>query len=300
MSNIILLTNTHSINNYFRCKQLVFSYFRKKIPKNLVHKEITSLQNPFIKELIAIKERSRSRKRTGLFFIEGRQEISLAIQGGYQINTLIYCEDIFDANKLSAYTIGTEEIIKVSPEVYQRIAYRDSTQGLIAIAEMKTLSLEDITFNNNTPLVLVAEAPEKPGNIGALLRTADAAKADAVLIANPKTDMYNPNIIRSSVGCIFTNQIATGTTGEIIEFFKKQHINLYCAVLSASKPYYSIDFRKASAIIVGTEHDGLSDQWLQNATQNIIIPMQGRIDSLNVSVSAAILIFEAKRQRNFQ
>lgn len=264
-----------------------------------VHKEITSLQNPFIKELIAIKEKSRSRKRSGTFLIEGKQEIALALKGGYSLTALLYCDGIFDENELANFSKGNEEIIKVSPEVYQRIAYRDSTQGLLAVAGMKALSLSDITFNTATPLVLVAEAPEKPGNIGALLRTADAAKVDAVLIANPKTDMYNPNIIRSSVGGLFTNQIATGTTGEIISFLKKNNINRYCAALSASVRYDRMDFREATAIIVGTEHEGLSNEWLENATQNIIIPMQGQIDSLNVSVSAAILIFEVKRQRNF-
>ena len=147
---------------------------------------------------------------------------------------------------------------------------------------------------------MVAEAPEKPGNIGALLRTADAAKADAVIIANPKSDLYNPNIIRSSVGCVFTNQIAVGTTSEIIDFLKNHHIHIYCAALQASVNYNTQDFTKSSAIVVGTESTGLSEEWLKHSTQNIIIPMQGEIDSMNVSVAAGILIFEAKRQRNYK
>jgi TrmH family RNA methyltransferase len=148
-------------------------------------------------------------------------------------------------------------------------------------------------------LILVAEAPEKPGNIGALLRTADAANVDAVIIANPKTDIYNPNIIRSSVGCVFTNQIATGSTTEIIKFLKGLNIDIYCAELKASVNYHTQDYTKPAAIVVGTEATGLSDEWLQHSTQNIIIPMQGEIDSMNVSVAAGILIFEAKRQRQF-
>ena len=171
---------------------------------------------------------------------------------------------------------------------------------MIAIIKTKALSLDQIVFNNKNPLILVAEAPEKPGNIGALLRTADAANIDAVLIANPKTDMFNPNIIRSSIGCIFTNHIATGSTIEIIAFLKKHHINICCAALTASKLYHTVSYEVASAIVVGTEATGLSNEWLKNSTQNIIIPMQGEIDSLNVSVSAAIVIFEAKRQRNFK
>jgi len=153
-------------------------------------------------------------------------------------------------------------------------------------------------LQKENPLILVAEAPEKPGNIGALLRTADAANIDAVIIANPKSDLYNPNIIRSSVGCVFTNTIAVGSTIDIINFLTKNNINIYCAALSASENYLNTDFSISSAIVVGTEATGLSNEWLKNATQNIIIPMEGEIDSMNVSVSAAILIFEAKRQRN--
>ena len=148
-------------------------------------------------------------------------------------------------------------------------------------------------------MILIAEAPEKPGNIGAILRTADAANVDAVIIANPKTDLYNPNIIRSSVGCVFTNQIATGSTSEIISFLKERNISIYCAALQASEIYTTQDFTKATAIVMGTEATGLSAAWLEQSTQNIIIPMQGEIDSMNVSVAAGILIFEASRQRNF-
>ncbi|ETN96085.1 23S rRNA methyltransferase [Zhouia amylolytica AD3] len=193
----------------------------------------------------------------------------------------------------------TPDLIEISKEVYQKISYRQTTEGIIAIANTKKHSLEELSFKNNTPLILVAEAPEKPGNIGALLRTADAAAVDAVIIANPKTDLYNPNIIRSSVGCVFTNQIAAGTTQEIIKFLKDRNIQINCAALTASVNYHTIDYTNPTAIVVGTEATGLSDEWLENASRNIIIPMQGEIDSMNVSVSAAIIIFEAKRQRSF-
>jgi len=263
-----------------------------------VYKEITSLQNSFIKEILSLQEKSRSRKQSGLFCIEGKREISLAIKGSYKLHKILFCDEIFHSNELNQYNFNGAEIIKISKEVYQKIAHRDSTEGIIAIAETKALKLRNISFKNRNPLILVAEAPEKPGNIGALLRTADAANIDAVLIANPKTDMYNPNIIRSSVGCLFTNQIGVGSSSEIIDFLKENKVNIFCAALTASKSYVNVNFTQPCAIVVGTEAVGLSDTWLKNSTQNILIPMEGQIDSLNVSVSAAILLFEAKRQRN--
>ena len=265
-----------------------------------MYKEITSIQNPLIKEILVLQEKSKARKKSGLFTIEGKREIILAIKGNYILQKVLYCDTIFDENEISKFTNNHTEIIKISTSVYQKIAQRNSTEGLIAIAENKEFILQDITFKNKNPLVLVAEAPEKPGNIGALLRTADAANVDAVLIANPKTDMYNPNIIRTSVGCVFTNQIAIGSTKEITTFLKDNHIPIYCAALQASINYDTQNFIEPTAIVVGTEATGLSDDWLNNSDQNIRIPMQGQIDSLNVSVSAAILIFEAKRQRNFK
>ncbi|MGO3182193.1 MAG: TrmH family RNA methyltransferase [Aequorivita sp.] len=272
-------------------------------------KSITSLQNPLIKQIILLQEKSRERRKTNLFVIEGLREISLALKGGYMIKTLLFCPEIFSEEELSTLKESTNseiEFIEIALEVYQKLAYRSSTEGVIAIANSKFLSLENLLISNlnplattHYPLILIAEAPEKPGNIGALLRTADAANVDAVIIANPKTDLYNPNIIRSSVGCLFTNNIATGSTSEIISFLKENNINIYCAALQASVPYHTCDFKESTAIVVGTEATGLSEEWLENSTQNILIPMQGEIDSMNVSVAAGILIFEAKRQRGF-
>jgi TrmH family RNA methyltransferase len=266
-------------------------------------KHISSLQNPFVKQLLLLSEKSRERKKQGLFVIEGYREIQLAIKGGYHLEVLMQCDEIISATELNGIVsqISSDyETIVLSKEVYQRIAYRGSTEGIIALVRTKNSALEDVTFETKNPLILIAEATEKPGNIGALLRTADAARLDAVIIANPKTDLYNPNIIRSSLGCVFTNQVVQGTTEEIIGFLKSRNFNIYCAALQASKTYTSCDFTGASALVVGTEDEGLSPLWLENSTQNIIIPMQGEIDSLNVSVAAGILIFEAKRQRNFQ
>jgi TrmH family RNA methyltransferase len=261
--------------------------------------QISSVQNPFIKQLVHLKDKSRERKKTSLFLIEGQRELSLALKGHYIIETILFLPELISESQISTFVSPETELIEISKEVFKKLAYRDTTEGVIAVAKCKSHDLDTIHFTTKNPLILIAEAPEKPGNIGALLRTADAANVDAVIIANPKSDLYNPNIIRSSVGCIFTKQIALGTTTEIIDFLKKQRINIYCAALQASVNYNTQDFTQSTAIVVGTEATGLSDAWLKNATQNIIIPMQGEIDSMNVSVAAGILIFEAKRQRNF-
>lgn len=263
-------------------------------------KEIKSIQNPYIKQLFQLKEKSRERKKTGLFLIEGQRELSLAIEGNYAIESVLFYPELISEENLNTLVPSSTERIEISKEVFQKLAHRSTTEGIIAVAKSKPHSLAHITFKTKTPLILIAEAPEKPGNIGALLRTADAANVDAVIIANPKTDLYNPNIIRSSVGCIFTKPIATGSTSEIISFLKTNQIQVFCAALQASVNYHEEDFKKATAIVVGTEATGLSEEWLNNSTQNIIIPMQGAIDSMNVSVAAGILIFEAKRQRDFK
>lgn len=264
-------------------------------------KQITSPQNKEIKWLLQLQEKSRNRRKERSFIVEGKREVCLASKGKYQPLHLYFIPELIDTQEIVelAKTNKDEpaEITEISKEVYDKIAYRGSTEGLIAVFRSIEHKLENLSFKNDSPLILVAEAPEKPGNIGAILRTADAAAVDAVIIANPKTDLYNPNIIRSSVGCVFTNKIATGTTSEIIEFLKQEKIEIYAAALQASKAYHELNFKKASAIVMGTEATGLSDEWLENSTQNIIIPMHGEIDSMNVSVAAGILIFEAKRQR---
>ncbi|SEA01991.1 RNA methyltransferase, TrmH family [Flavobacterium gillisiae] len=260
-------------------------------------KQITSIQNPFIKSLVLLQEKAKNRKQTGTFLIEGKREISLALKGGYEIETILFYPEIcteIEAKKIS----NTTELIEINKDVFQKLAYRDTTEGILAIAKTKSQQLSDLKLSDN-PLILIAEATEKPGNIGALLRTADAANLDAVIIANPKSDLYNPNVVRSSVGCLFTNQIATGTTAEIIAFLKEKKINFYCATLQNSTSYHTQDYTTPTALVVGTEATGLTQEWRDAATQNIIIPMQGEIDSMNVSVAAAILIFEAKRQRGF-
>jgi len=262
-------------------------------------KSITSTQNSLIKELVQLKEKSKVRRQSGQFIIEGIRELSLAIKSNYTIKSLLYCPELISKVEVDSLGQKSFDVIEISKNVFQKLAYRDTSEGIIAVASSKNLLLDELKFNHENPLILVAESPEKPGNIGALLRTADAANVDAVIIANSKTDLYNPNIIRSSVGCVFTNQIAFGSTTDIIKFLRERDINIYCASLQASKEYQSQDYTKPTAIIVGTEATGLSSEWLENSMQNIVIPMSGEIDSMNVSVAAGILIFEAKRQRNF-
>lgn len=260
-------------------------------------KTISSLQNIFIKNILKLQEKSRERKKQGLFVVEGKREIELALKGNYTITSLLFIADKVDTNYLSDFE--KIELIEITQEIYQKIAYRESTEGVVALVKTKNLGLDAINLKNKTPLILVAEAIEKPGNIGAMLRTADAANIDAVMLANPKTDLYNPNVIRSSVGCVFTNQVVVASSEKIIAFLQEKNITIYSATLQNSNEYTQEDYTKGTALVVGTEATGLTQIWRNEATQNINIPMQGQIDSMNVSVAAAILIFEAKRQRNF-
>lgn len=262
-------------------------------------KQITSSQNPFIKSLVLLQEKAKARKQSGMFLIEGIREIELAIKGDYHIITLLFVPELFSERILKNLSnSSTVEIIEISKEVYQKLAYRDTTEGIIAVAKTKSHLISELKLPKN-PLILVMESIEKPGNIGAMLRTCDAANVDAVFVADAKTDLYNPNMVRSSVGCLFTNQIAVATSEEIIHFLQENNINFYSATLQNSTSYHTQDFTKPTALVVGTEATGLSEVWREKATQNIIIPMQGEIDSMNVSVAAAILLFEAKRQRGF-
>lgn len=262
-----------------------------------MHFLITSTQNPKVKSLLAL-EKPRERRKQQLFIVEGAREVRMAIEAGYRIGNIFFCEEILDMNESGDLLKQDKLLVPVSKEVFDKIAIRESTGGLLAVAEQKTHRIDEIKLSAN-PLLLILEAVEKPGNLGAILRTADAAGVDAVIICDPQTDFYNPNVIRSSVGCVFTKQIASATSEETISWLKQKNINIYCTYLKASNPYHQTDFTKPTAIIMGTEATGLSDVWVKNSTANIIIPMQGVIDSMNVSNAAAVVVFEARRQRGF-
>ena len=259
---------------------------------------ITSTQNPKIKGLLLL-EKPRERRKQCLFVVEGKKEIGLALEAGYRIGNIFYCDEIVSKEELNGMGLQDKLLIPVSREVFDKIAIRESTGGMIAVAEQKVHRLEDIRLRPN-PLILILEAVEKPGNLGAILRTADAAGVDAVIICDPQTDFYNPNVIRSSVGCVFTNQVAAVSNEEAIAWLRQHDISIYCTYLRAAKPYHEVDFTRPSAIVMGTEATGLSDIWVQSAAANIIIPMRGKIDSMNVSNAAAVVVFEAQRQRAFK
>ncbi len=262
-----------------------------------MHPLITSLQNPKIKNVVAL-EKARERKLQGVFLIEGVRETSLAIHAGYDLQTVFFCPDIVSADEMIVLVGNENLLVPVQRTVFEKIAYRESTGGVLVVARQRNHEISSVKLSQN-PLILIVEAVEKPGNLGALLRTADAANLDAVIICDPQTDFYNPNVIRSSIGCVFTRQVASATTAETIAWLAKKNITSYCTYLEASMPYHTCDYTKPCAIVMGTEATGLSPEWVKNAGANIIIPMQGKIDSMNVSTAAAIVIFEAKRQRNF-
>ena len=265
-------------------------------------KLVSSLQNPLIKNILLLEEKPRERKVQNLIVIEGFREVRLALIAGFTVTTIFYCREFInnkELNDLIAHGFSTFEMIEVPGEIYNRIAYRKDHGGVIALANPKRMLLKDLKLGKN-PLILVLESVEKPGNLGAILRTADAANLDAVIICDPQTDIYNPNAIRSSIGCIFTMPVVTSSTELTIRWLRANGIATYATALTASKHYHECDMKKSSAIVMGSEAYGLSEQWLDEADHTIKIPMNGKIDSMNVSAAAAIVIFEALRQREFK
>lgn len=255
---------------------------------------ISSLQNPKVKNLVKLIEKSSERKAQNLIVIEGLRELGLAISAGMEIYQLYFCPSI-GANEKE---LKAQQYFEVSKEVFAKLAYRENSDGYIALLKPRYYTLENLPLTKN-PFIIILESVEKPGNLGAIMRTADAANIDAVIICDPRTDIYNPNAIRSSVGCIFTVPIVVSTNEEVKAWLDKKGINHYAAALTATKFYTDTNFKESSAVIMGTEATGLSDFWLNNSTSQIKIPMEGKIDSLNVSISTAVLTFEAKRQRKF-
>ena len=271
---------------------------------------ITSTQNPRIKHLLLLQQKSSLRRAEGLFVVEGRREVEHCLAAGFTIRTVFVCEEITQSPSCSPEGEGLPgkpplgevwrglgiEIVPVSPNVYERIAYRGGTEGVVAVVKERRLGLRDLQLSAS-PLIVVLESVEKPGNLGAVLRSADAAGADAVIVCDPLTDLYNPNLIRSAVGAAFTIPCVACTSEECIAFFREKGIRILTAQLQDSRLYYDMSMTEGTAIVMGTEATGLTDQWRKVADSHIRIPMLGRLDSLNVSVSAAILLFEAVRQR---
>lgn len=252
--------------------------------------KITSMQNPRVKAVVTLQQKSAERRRTGLFVVEGKRELEHCVRMGLEVKEVFVCREI--AGEVEAQT----NTLEVSKEVYEKMAYRGSTEGVMAVVKGQERKLEDLRLSQN-PLIVVVERVEKPGNLGAILRSADAAGADAVVVCDALTDLWNPNLIRSSIGAVFTVPCVVCSSKECIAFLKARGIQILTAQLQDSELYYNTDMKCGTAIVMGTESTGLTEVWRKAADAHIRIPMLGRLDSLNVSVSAAVLLFEAVRQR---
>lgn len=283
---------------------------------------ITSAQNRKVKELLTLVEKSKARSAAGLFVVEGQRELGHCLDAGFIPETLFICgevmavqnnavnvaktghlaENIEGKDGLDALVAKAEAlnprlgVVQIPAFLYEKVAYRGSTEGIIAEVHSVPRSLEDLKLGES-PLVMVLESVEKPGNLGAVLRSADAAGADAVIVCDPLTDIWNPNLIRSSVGAVFSVPVAVCTSADAIAFLKERGIRILTAQLQDSEWYYDTDMTGATALVMGTESTGLTQAWRDSADAHIKIPMLGRLDSLNVSVSAAVLLYEAVRQR---
>lgn len=283
---------------------------------------ITSAQNRKVKELLTLVEKSKARSAAGLFVVEGQRELGHCLDAGFIPETLFICgevmavpnnavnvaktghlaENIEGKDGLDALVAKAEAlnprlgVVQIPAFLYEKVAYRGSTEGIIAEVHSVPRALEDLRLGES-PLVIVLESVEKPGNLGAVLRSADAAGADAVIVCDPLTDIWNPNLIRSSVGAVFSVPVAVCTSADAIAFLKKRGIRILTAQLQDSEWYYDTDMTGATALVMGTESTGLTQAWRDSADAHIKIPMLGRLDSLNVSVSAAVLLYEAVRQR---
>ncbi|MCI7178647.1 MAG: RNA methyltransferase [Candidatus Cryptobacteroides sp.] len=283
---------------------------------------ITSAQNRKVKELLTLVEKSKARSAAGLFVVEGQRELGHCLDAGFIPETLFICgevmavqnnavngaktghlaENIEGKDGLDALIAKAEAlnprlgVVQIPAFLYEKVAYRGSTEGIIAEVHSVPRSLEDLRLGER-PLVMVLESVEKPGNLGAVLRSADAAGADAVIVCDPLTDIWNPNLIRSSVGAVFSVPVAVCTSADAIAFLKERGIRIFTAQLQDSEWYYDTDMTGATALVMGTESTGLTQAWRDSADAHIKIPMLGRLDSLNVSVSAAVLLYEAVRQR---
>jgi TrmH family RNA methyltransferase len=260
---------------------------------------ITSLQNARVKSLVRLRNR-RERDRTGRFLIEGYRELRRALDHRITVEALYVCEALFlgeNEPRLidDARAMGTETI-EVSPEPFRKISYRDRPEGLLAVARQFESGLDRLPEASN-PLFLVVEAIEKPGNLGTMLRTADAAGATAVIVTDPATDPFNPNVVRASLGCLFTVPLAIASTDATLAWLARHNVGAIATTPDASTLLWDVDLSKPTALVVGSEQYGLSEAWLGEAARTARIPMGGEADSLNAAMAAGVALFEAVRQR---
>ncbi len=260
---------------------------------------LTSLQNPKIKSVVKLRER-RHRDLQGLMLIEGVRELALALNNNVKLESVFYCERYFNNNTELTLIKHAQKngatLIEVDKKVFQKIVYKEHPDGLLAVACQPKLSIQNLVIGKY-PLLVVVVGIEKPGNLGAILRSADAAGVDGVIVCDQCTDIYNPNVVRSSIGTIFSMQVATGSSQEAIHWLKEKEILTVAASPGATNAYTNIDFRTPVAIILGSEQLGLSDEWLKMVDKQACIPMHGQADSLNVATSTTVLLYEAIRQR---
>lgn len=256
-----------------------------------------------MKALARLQQKAAERRAQGLTLVEGLRELAVAVGAGVAVAALYTCPELADETTARALQAlfsaepGRPEWLELTRPVFEKLAYREGSDGVLAVLRTPARALAGLRLLPN-PLVLVLEAVEKPGNLGAILRTADAAPVDAVLVGDPRTDLFNPNVVRASIGCVFTVPVVAAPMAEILAFLNSSGIRTYAAALTPhARPYTACDFRGPSALVLGTEADGLTAPVLAACDETVIIPMRGRIDSLNVSVAGAVLAFEAVRQR---
>lgn len=261
--------------------------------------KITSLQNPKIKQACRLRER-RERDESGLFLIEGFRELKRAVDAGRTIQTIFFCPELFlGENERPLMETAQADLICCSPDVFAKISYRDRPDGLLGIAPQKHLNINDLDdVLSKNPFLLIAESIEKPGNLGTILRSADAAGADAVIVSDPTTDIHNPNVVRSSVGTLFTRPVIEADGRETLRLLRQRSVSIVAATPHAKKTYIEADFSGPLAIAVGSEQYGLSEEWMKMADCQVRIPMLGIADSLNVASATTLLLYEVLRQRH--
>jgi TrmH family RNA methyltransferase len=254
--------------------------------------DITSLQNPRIKHIVKLREDKRQRQRDQLMLVEGFDELTLALGSGLQPDALLTAPELASRS----IDMANAETITVTRAVFEKISYRDNPDGWLGIFPIPTRRLEDIQLSSS-PLVIVAESVEKPGNLGAILRTADAAHVDALLVCDPRVDLWNPNVIRASRGAVFTVPTVEVESANALTWLRSNKMRVLAATPSATQMYTAVNMKEPLAIAVGTEDTGLTNYWMQNADLQVRIPMLGKVNSLNVSIATALITYEAVRQR---
>ncbi len=254
--------------------------------------DIVSPQNPRVKHIVKLRDDKRTRKEDGLMLVEGFDEIQLALAAGHKPQTLLSAPELASR----ALTDSSIESLTVSRAVFEKISYRENPDGWMGIFPIPQTSLDDLKLSA-TPLVIIAESIEKPGNLGAILRTADAAGVDALLVCDARVDVWNPNVVRASRGAVFSVPVVACENVEALKWLKGGKTRIVAASPSAEEIYSAVNLTSPVAIVVGTEDEGLSDFWMTNADVKVKIPMMGKVNSLNVSVSTALIIYEAMRQR---